>query len=91
MLDLLTSCTPLDGWRRGVQLQGVLMLYWRSSLEVDQEEHRCLSASSSSRTRLAVPALVPDRQLQGALCLWNLREEILRADLLEVDRQLRAP
>ena len=91
MLDLLTYCTPLDGWRRGVQPQGVLMLYWRSSLEVDQEEHRRSPASSSSRTRLAVPALIPGQQLQGAPCPWNLREEILRADLLEVDRQLRAP
>lgn len=38
------------------------------------------------KDKLAVPALVPDRQLQGAPCPWNLREEILRADLLEVDR-----
>ena len=43
------------------------------------------------KDKLAVPALVPDRQLQGAPRPWILREEILRAALLEVDRQLRAP
>ena len=39
------------------------------------------------KDKLAVPALVPDRQLQGAPRLWILREEILRAALLEVEHQ----
>ena len=32
-------------------------------------------------------ALLPDRRLQGALPPWILREEILRAALLEVEHQ----
>ena len=32
-------------------------------------------------------ALLPDRRLQGAPRLWILREEILRAALLEVEHQ----
>lgn len=39
------------------------------------------------KDKLAVPALVPDRQLQGAPRLWILREEILRAALLKVDHK----
>ena len=51
----------------------------RSSTGIRHNRHRPRQA--------AVPALVPDRRLQGAPRPWILREEFPRAALLEVDHQ----
>lgn len=60
-------CTLLDGWRRWVQGLDVLVLYRRSSLEVEKEEEHWYSPRPSlSRTKAPVAALVQDRRLQGA-------------------------